>query len=93
MKNNLVRYLVPALLLATSALCAADKLATTLVPTWLYLSMVRLSGELDEYLALARRANFYLGDDPEEWFRLLCNHWRTLAREQATKAHQEAKTY
>lgn len=68
---------------AVSPLCAADKLATTLVPARLYLSMVRVSGELEEYLALAWRADFYMGNDPQEWFALLCEHWRTLAAEQA----------
>jgi hypothetical protein len=36
-----------------SALCYADKLATSMMPEWLYLSLVSLSGELDEYLNLA----------------------------------------
>lgn len=76
-----------------SPLCAADKLATTLVPIWIYLPMVRISGELEEYLALARRANFYLGNDPSEWFRLLCDHWRALAMEQASKVVRGAKSY
>lgn len=36
--------------LPVSRLCVADKLATTLVPPWLYLLLVRASGEIHEYL-------------------------------------------
>ena len=39
-----------------SALCAADKLATTIVPKRLYLALIHLSGEVDEYLAHFREA-------------------------------------
>jgi hypothetical protein len=39
-----------------SALCAADKLATTLVPKRLYLALIHLSGEVDEYLEQFREA-------------------------------------
>jgi hypothetical protein len=72
-----------------SRLCAADKLATTLVPARLYLWMTNLTGELDEYLDLARRADFYMGNDPDEWFRLLSAHWRELAVQQAAMLAQE----
>ena len=34
-----------------SLLCHADKLATTLTPRWLYLFLVRLTGEIHEYEA------------------------------------------
>ena len=36
-----------------SRLCVADKLAIVLTPAWLYLPMVRLTGEIHEYMALA----------------------------------------
>jgi hypothetical protein len=36
-----------------SKLCLADKLAFVLTPTWLYLPMARLSGELHEYMRVA----------------------------------------
>jgi hypothetical protein len=39
-----------------SALCAADKLATTIVPKRLYLFLIHLSGEVDEYLEHFRQA-------------------------------------
>jgi hypothetical protein len=35
-----------------SRLCAADKLAYFLTPWWLFLPMVRLTGEIHEYMAL-----------------------------------------
>jgi hypothetical protein len=34
-----------------SPLCVADKLAIALTPAWLYLPMVTLTGEVDEYMA------------------------------------------
>lgn len=37
-----------------SRLCVADKLAIVLTPAWLYLPMVRATGEIDEYMKLAR---------------------------------------
>lgn len=39
-----------------SPLCAADKLATTLVPKPVYLALIHLSGEVDEYLEHFRQA-------------------------------------
>jgi len=37
-----------------SNLCVADKLSIVLTPAWLYLPMVRLTGEIREYMALAQ---------------------------------------
>lgn len=34
-----------------SGLCWADKLGTALMPTWLWVFLARLSGELDEYIS------------------------------------------
>jgi hypothetical protein len=34
---------------STSRLCAADKLAFAVIPRWLYLTMVRATGEIHEY--------------------------------------------
>lgn len=45
-KKNGARY---------SRLCVADKLAITLTPNWLYLPMVRLTGEIKEYMKDAER--------------------------------------
>jgi hypothetical protein len=38
-----------------SRLCVADKLAIALVPAWLYLPMVHLTGEIKEYMKDAER--------------------------------------
>jgi hypothetical protein len=49
-----------------SRLCAADKLATCLVPAGLYLFMVNLSGEIEEYMADTPAA------DQRDWFAKIC---------------------
>jgi hypothetical protein len=38
----------------TSRLCAADKMAIALTPWWLYLPMVRFTGEIAEYKSIAK---------------------------------------
>jgi hypothetical protein len=48
------RYFSKRLGLQPSRLCIADKLALALTPWWLYLPMVRASGEVHEYLAQAQ---------------------------------------
>jgi hypothetical protein len=48
------RYLAKTLGHKASPRCAADKLAIWLTPAWLYLPMVRATGELAEYMAHAR---------------------------------------
>lgn len=40
-----------------SQLCYADKLAIALTPAWLYLPMVRATGEIDEYMRMADDRN------------------------------------
>lgn len=47
------RYYAKTLGLQPSRLCIADKLAIALVPAWLYLPMVRATGEVREYMAHA----------------------------------------
>lgn len=47
------RYYAKTLGLQPSRLCIADKLALALTPAWLYLPMVRATGEIDEYMAHA----------------------------------------
>lgn len=46
-----------------SKLCMADKLAIAMTPAWLYLPMVRATGEIKEYMALAQKRNLAI-DDP-----------------------------
>lgn len=38
-----------------SRLCVADKLSIVLTPSWLYLPMVKWTGEIKEYMALAQK--------------------------------------
>lgn len=51
------RFLAKKLGINPSRLCVADKLATVLTPRFLYLPMVRATGEVHEYMALSRRNN------------------------------------
>ena len=48
------RYYAKTLGLQPSRLCVADKLAIALTPAWLYLPMVRATGEIREYMAHAK---------------------------------------
>lgn len=48
------RYYAKTLGLPFSRLCVADKLAIALTPAWLYLPMVRATGEIREYMAHAK---------------------------------------
>lgn len=42
-----------------SRLCVADKMAIVVTPSWLYLPMVRATGELDEYMAIQRESKYH----------------------------------
>jgi hypothetical protein len=42
-----------------SLLCVADKLSIVLEPAWLYLPRVKLSGEIKEYMKLAKDGKYY----------------------------------
>ncbi len=48
------RYFAKTLDKQPSRLCMADKMAIALTPAWLYLPMVRLTGEIHEYMAHAK---------------------------------------
>jgi hypothetical protein len=48
------RYYAKSLCQQPSRLCVADKLAISLTPAWLYLPMVRATGEIHEYMAHAQ---------------------------------------
>lgn len=48
------RYFAKTLGLQPSRLCVADKLAIALTPAWLYLPLVRATGEIREYMAHAQ---------------------------------------
>lgn len=47
------RFLAKTIGLPVSRLCLADKLATALTPAWLYLPLVRATGEIHEYMHVA----------------------------------------
>jgi hypothetical protein len=58
-----------------SPLCAADKLVLIVTPRWLYLPLVRATGEVAEYQALYAR---WLGVETvtvEQWYGGLREHW------------------
>jgi hypothetical protein len=50
-----------------SLLCDADKYATVLVPRWLYLLLVKATGEIDEYLAHFRQSLEHRGKYAKNW--------------------------
>lgn len=60
-----------------SRLCAADKLATCLVPAWLYLLTVNLSGEITEYMSDTPSL------DQRDWFAMICTNSRRWISQQA----------
>lgn len=50
-----------------SSLCWPDKLATILVPRWLYLTLVWLTGEVEDY-----KSNMGSGLTNTEWYGKMC---------------------
>jgi hypothetical protein len=65
-----------------SRLCVADKLAVALTPAWLYLPMVRLTGEAREYMTReSRQQSKHWTPEPNDlarWFanvRVWCARW------------------
>ncbi len=65
--------------LSVSPLCAADKLATALVPMWLYVLQVILTDEAKEYVLLNSDSNAYEPGDIEGWARFVQAHFRSEA--------------
>lgn len=58
-----------------SPLCAADKLVLLVTPRWLYLPLVRATGEVDEYVALYARWRGVEHVTVDEWYDGLRAHW------------------
>lgn len=58
-----------------SPLCAADKLVLLVTPRWLYLPLVRLTGEVAEYQTLYARWRGVERVSIEEWYDGLRAHW------------------
>ncbi len=67
-----------------SKLCAADKLAVALEPWWLYLPRAILSGEIEEYMHLARKRE---GDGPRKYTSM------NLATDDRRKWFASVQTY
>lgn len=69
-----------------SRLCFADKLAFTVQPKWLYLFLVRLTGEYHEYIENARRYNVCQGEvkirtsSLSDWYDDLVTHFYTVIK-------------
>jgi len=68
-----------------SRLAVADKLATTILPAWLYVPMVCLTGEIDEYMSYTagKDASFHsqgaITGDVWLWHSELCDFLRQWA--------------
>ena len=73
-----------------SALCCPDKLATLITPRWLYLAMVRATGEVEEYMARSQSRNDtggkYVGmnldtENIRAWHRSMTDYMRRYVEE------------
>lgn len=67
-----------------SKLCVADKLAICLTPAWLYLPMVKATGEIKEYMKDASRntnGNVSGQVTPEEWWSSVQKYVRKWVEE------------
>lgn len=74
-----------------SKLCAADKMVTSLTPAWLYLPLVRATGELEEYMG-QWNGSFVTDSEnltPEQWFELLGKRTRAWAEKNASERTEE----
>lgn len=64
-----------------SLLCVADKLAISLTPAWLYLPMVRATGEIEEYMKDAKTKHADMPSDltsEQTWYTGVqdyCRRW------------------
>lgn len=65
------RFMARRLGRSVSRLCLADKLATVLIPAWLYLPLANLTGEIHEYMAIAghKEGSKYAGEAVEPGIR------------------------
>ena len=92
------RYYAKSLRQQPSRLCMADKLAIALTPAWLYLPMVRATGEIREYMAHASHrvvGNINITDEEKrrvtssserEWYagvQSYCRRWAFAHRDGA----------
>lgn len=85
------RFLSKSYGVTPSRLCVADKLAIAYTPAWLYLPLVKLSGELAEYMETADKRHAagerqvgngpMAGSTPAQWYARVQEHSRAWARE------------
>ncbi len=66
-----------------SRLCVADKLAIALTPPWLYLSMARATGELEEYMAGQNSRTPACLRSPQKWYHDVQRYCEGWVREHA----------
>ena len=97
------RYLAKSYNTNPSVLCMADKLSFALTPRWLYLPMVTATGEINEYLRMAQKADSGhwkpTGQDQRLWHAQLCEYMRKWVAEHKdgavdtwTDANRHART-
>lgn len=92
------RYFAKTIGRRPSRLCMADKLAIALTPAWLYLPMVRATGEIREYMAHAKHrvlGNINITDEEKarvvsqnqrDWYagvQSYCRRWAVAHRDGA----------
>lgn len=92
------RYYAKRMGMKPSRLCAADKMAIALTPWWLYIPMVRLTGEIREYKAVEKHREEH-GDweaatwrDDRLWFKSLqgsMEKWAIENKERCTRITPE----
>lgn len=73
-----------------SKLCVADKLAIAITPAWLYLPMVKMTGEIKEYMKDAERnsnGTIKYQDSAYDWYRAVQIYVHKWAYE-----HKDIKT-
>jgi hypothetical protein len=84
------RFLAKRLGIQPSRLCIADKLATPITPRWLYLPLVRATGEIHEYMAksssMNATGNKYSGmnldiSSQQSWYRDMTGYMRRWVEE------------
>lgn len=87
------RYFAKTLGRQPSRLCMADKLAIAMTPAWLYLPMVRATGEIREYMAHAKHRSIgnealsaderarVLSDSQSAWYSGVQDYCRRWAYE------------
>lgn len=76
-----------------SRLCVADKMAIYLTPAWLYLPMVNWTGEIHEYMQLAKSRNLagephskyesmqMVTNSQRDWHKSMCGYLRRWVEE------------